>query len=92
MASRGKGNASSSSSRTGLRSFFCGLSRPVTRGTHIQQTDDDEQFDMSQYDLGLDDQLSDDDVEEVEPMAAGNVGGGDGSEQTPTSHQAELPP
>ncbi len=51
----------------------------MRRGVHIQQTDDEEQFDMAQYGLGLDDQLSNNNVKEVEATVVKNVGGPDES-------------
>ncbi len=73
MASRGKNSGkgkgvASSSSGTGVCSFFRGRLFRKNQGSHSKKIpDNNPNIDMAAYDHGLDDQLSDDDVEEIPP-------------------------
>ncbi len=63
----------SSSPTTSLRSLFRHRSRPADKCISIKELhDDDAGIDMTNYDLRLDDQLLDDEVEELDAMVAGN--------------------
>ncbi len=82
MASRGKNSgkgkgvaSSSSSSATRVGTFLWGPLFHKNLGPHSQEIDDnDPNIDITVYNLGLDDQLSDDDVEEIPPTQGGTKG------------------